>query len=311
MRALLAAATTLLLAACASAPVQVPPSAAASAPAAPGIRGIFVEGPESGLDWARTLESFGGKPLDQETLAEIEATVLFAYEWAEWRDVQVIASPETDADGQLRITVQADAPLPGWSPPGIGLAMAEALAGTPPPPVIEHAGARLERKLDPALSHWRATASRVLIDAEERRLYFKRNESEVVSYPIAVGKARTPTPAGDFTVEAISHKPTWYPPASIRREYAARGKPLPTSVPPGKGNPLGDWFVRLQRGIGIHGTNQPRSIGRAASHGCIRMHDKDVQELARQLRAGDGVTVVRTRKTLGNTQVATDKERAG
>lgn len=163
---------------------------------------------------------------------------------------------------------------------------------------MEPGGARLETALDARFDSWVHSSDRVLIDASSHRLYFKRANGQVVSYPVALGTARTPTPIRDYRVESVSHKPTWYPPASIRREYKAKGKLLPAFVPPGAGNPLGSYFVRLQNGIGIHGTNQPRSIGRPASHGCIRMHDRDVQELAPQLKSGDGVSVVQALPSL-------------
>jgi lipoprotein-anchoring transpeptidase ErfK/SrfK len=68
--------------------------------------------------------------------------------------------------------------------------------------------------------------------------------------------------------------PTWYGPRQV--------------VAPGARNPLGTrWIGLSKQGYGIHGTNQPGSIGRAASHGCIRMRKADVEELFEMVSVGD------------------------
>ena len=70
---------------------------------------------------------------------------------------------------------------------------------------------------------------------------------------------------------------------------AARGG---TVVPAGKDSPVGTRWVGLNvKGYGIHGTNAPGSIGRAASHGCIRLRNRDMEKLFTLLRVGDVVSV--------------------
>jgi len=65
---------------------------------------------------------------------------------------------------------------------------------------------------------------------------------------------------------------------------------------PGKNNPLGNrWMGLSKKSYGIHGTNVPASIGKAASHGCIRMGKHDVEELFELVRVGDTVEIVGTR----------------
>jgi len=99
-------------------------------------------------------------------------------------------------------------------------------------------------------------------------------------FPVAVGKADTPTPLGYFTVINIIKDPTWYP--------AGR-----TPVPPGKDNPLGDYWLGLSLpGYGIHGNNQPASIGYPQSSGCIRMHNHDLLEIIRFVKVGTPVEIV-------------------
>lgn len=284
-----------LLFGCAHAPEQPPPVTPSLA--LPAIAEIVVHGPAEGADLEAALQVFNGREVDADLRAATEAYVRDYYDWLEWRNVRVIVDSATDARGQLHVIVLGDAPAELDELPA--LASIEQLEEPPVPPPVQPGGARKETALDASFQPWlRREKSRVLIDAGEKRLYLKHPDGGVISYAVAVGTARTPTPAGEYTIEGIRHKPTWYPPASIRRDYARKGKSLASSIPPGPGNPLGSYFVRLQNGIGIHGTNQPRSIGRAASYGCIRMHDRDVRELIRSLRNGDGVTVIRARNAV-------------
>ena len=65
---------------------------------------------------------------------------------------------------------------------------------------------------------------------------------------------------------------------------------LVTWIGPGAGNPLGTRWIGLnEKGYGIHGTDRPGSIGSAASHGCIRLRNEDVEQLFERVRAGDVV----------------------
>ena len=127
-----------------------------------------------------------------------------------------------------------------------------------------------------------SAARRIVVSIPDRKLALVEDGRAVKIYAVAVGAAGTPSPAGDFTViERVVH-PTWFGPHKV--------------VPPGKSNPLGPrWIGLSRRGYGIHGTSNPRSIGRAASHGCIRMHNSDVEELFGLIAVGDEVELVADR----------------
>jgi L,D-transpeptidase ErfK/SrfK len=109
----------------------------------------------------------------------------------------------------------------------------------------------------------------VVVSLPEHRLYYfpkpKRNEKRVViTYPVSIGKLGRSTPLGQTYVTAKIEHPSWYPPASIRKEHAENGDPLPAVVGPGPDNPLGDFKIRLAFGKGtyeIHGTNNPTAVG--------------------------------------------------
>lgn len=264
----------------ADAPADAPAPAAASAP----LQHIDVQGPVSSPDLDAALAALQGRPLDGQLIEEATDLVRDYYAWLEWREVTVAVQPGTEAPGELQIRVEAQQPEAAIAPPA-------ALAEAPPLKPKKRRRKQEEPIVASDYDGWLRSPARVLVDSEQRRLYLKRG-SRIASYTIAVGTDRTPTPPGVYRVEQISHRPTWYPTATIRRDHAARGIKLPSVVPPGDGNPLGAWFVRLQDSIGIHGTNEPASIGQASSYGCVRMHERDLEELARALRPGDRVLII-------------------
>jgi lipoprotein-anchoring transpeptidase ErfK/SrfK len=119
---------------------------------------------------------------------------------------------------------------------------------------------------------------RLVISISDRKLAVVENGSVVKVYPVAVGADVTPSPTGSFKLATRVTNPTYYHAGKV--------------IPAGAQNPLGSRWMGLDRkGYGIHGTNQPKSIGKAASHGCIRMARADVQELFNRVRVGDVVEI--------------------
>jgi L,D-transpeptidase ErfK/SrfK len=103
------------------------------------------------------------------------------------------------------------------------------------------------------------------------------------------------TPLGLTKIVGKQKDPAWRPPASIRREHAEAGDPLPAVVPAGPDNPLGQYAMRLGIGGGsylIHGTNKSFGVGMRASHGCIRMMPEDIEYLFPQVPVGTPVRLV-------------------
>ncbi|HHY46731.1 MAG TPA: L,D-transpeptidase family protein [Firmicutes bacterium] len=122
---------------------------------------------------------------------------------------------------------------------------------------------------------------KIIINIPAYRLYFYRDNRLVKDYPIAVGKSVSRTILGEYTIVRKAKNPTWYPPD---------GSP---PVPPGPANPVGSRWLGLSKdGYGIHGTNNPSSIGKAVSLGCIRMLEKDVQELYEMAPIGTRVKFI-------------------
>jgi lipoprotein-anchoring transpeptidase ErfK/SrfK len=125
-----------------------------------------------------------------------------------------------------------------------------------------------------------ALSGRIVVDLSECRLYLYRNGKLEKTYPVAVGQPAYPTPTGDYSIASMIRNPTWIPPDS---PWAQGLEP----VPPGPGNPVGTrWIGTTAPGVGIHGTPADYSIGTHASHGCIRMHMWDVEDLFERVAVG-------------------------
>lgn len=129
----------------------------------------------------------------------------------------------------------------------------------------------------------------IVINLPEMRLYHFREDGSVASFPIGVGREGWDTPKGTTKVVRKTKGPTWYPPASIRRE-----KPdLPRVVPPGPENPLGSHAIYLGwPSYLIHGTNEPLGVGRRVSHGCIRLYPEHIPLLYEAVAKNAPVTVI-------------------
>lgn len=119
---------------------------------------------------------------------------------------------------------------------------------------------------------------RVLVSLTDRKLALLEGSEVLRVYEVAVGAEATPSPAGVYEVVTRLTEPTWYYPGKV--------------IGPGPENPLGTRWIGLdRRGYGIHGTNAPETIGKAASRGCIRMRNEDVEELFEMVAAGDVVEI--------------------
>ncbi|MDF2671477.1 MAG: ErfK/YbiS/YcfS/YnhG family protein [Paenibacillus sp.] len=108
-------------------------------------------------------------------------------------------------------------------------------------------------------------AYRIIVDLSDRQLHLLDGNQVVRSFPVGIGRMVTPTPTGEYTIVNKAVNP---------------------------GGPFGVLWMGLSRPhYGIHGTNDPSSIGKIVSHGCIRMHNQDVLELSRLVPIGTRVTI--------------------
>ncbi|MBD2089793.1 L,D-transpeptidase [Microcoleus sp. FACHB-1515] len=130
-----------------------------------------------------------------------------------------------------------------------------------------------------------ASGIRLQIDLSSRRLTLYQGEMELSHFPIAVGREGWQTPIGEWEVRQMIHDPAWRNPFT--------GRVIPGGDPE---NPLGDYWIGFwtdgENWIGMHGTPNPESVGRAASHGCIRLYNHDIAALFALVRVGTPVIVV-------------------
>ena len=136
-----------------------------------------------------------------------------------------------------------------------------------------------------------ATGSvRIKIDAKTNMLGVFEGDKIVAAYPVTVGSGQIPTPIGEWKVRGVVKFPTFrYDERMLKR--GERGKNFHI-LKPGPNNPVGViWIALNKRGIGIHGTDEPDTIGKAASHGCIRLANWDIVRLAGRVKAGVPVEV--------------------
>jgi L,D-transpeptidase ErfK/SrfK len=134
-------------------------------------------------------------------------------------------------------------------------------------------------------------ASALIVNIPQRMLFHRGDL--VTAFPVALGRPSWRTPTGDFMVATREENPTWDVPSSILAAARRAGRPHPTRVPPGPRNPLGAFWLGLSAaGIGVHGTIEPASIYRFASHGCIRLHPDDIAWLFPRVNVGDAVALI-------------------
>jgi len=131
-----------------------------------------------------------------------------------------------------------------------------------------------------------ALSGRIVIDQSQHRLTLQRFGHPTVTFPVAVGQPAYPTPDGHFTIISKVENPTWVPPPDAPWAQGA------VPIPPGPGNPLGTrWMGLSAPGVGIHGTDDPASIGYSVSHGCIRMQIPDAERLFGMVSVGMSVYI--------------------
>ena len=132
----------------------------------------------------------------------------------------------------------------------------------------------------------------IVIDTRQNFLYLVERDGRARRYGVGTGKPGFEW-AGTHKVTEKREWPDWRPPAEMIAREKAKGKYLPTHLAGGLDNPLGARALYLGSTLyRIHGTNQPWTIGRAVSSGCIRMRNEDVVDLYERVPVGTTVEVI-------------------
>jgi lipoprotein-anchoring transpeptidase ErfK/SrfK len=133
--------------------------------------------------------------------------------------------------------------------------------------------------IQPAITSASFDGRLLVVDQAARELHLYEGRKPVRTWPVAVGSGGSPTPTGMFTIGAKRFEPTWVNPSPN-----GWGSHMPARIGPGPENPLGTRALNWNRDgrdtlIRFHGTPNEDSIGQAASQGCVRMYNRDVEEL--------------------------------
>ena len=127
-------------------------------------------------------------------------------------------------------------------------------------------------------------AKKIVINSASRILSLYEGDQKIAIYPLGLGKVNTPTPTGYYSIKTKEKNPPWIDPSHPEYE-----------VPSGPNNPLGYRWMQIHGNYGIHGTNRPESIGHYVSNGCIRMLEKNVEELFDKVTIGTPVEITYNR----------------
>jgi len=130
----------------------------------------------------------------------------------------------------------------------------------------------------------------IKLDTKTNMLEVHEGDKLIAAYPVTVGSTHTASPVGEWKVRGIAKMPKFRYDKEMLKHGQRSGNFY--VLPPGPRNPVGVMWIALnKKGIGIHGTNDPGSIGHAASHGCVRLANWDVVRLATKIKSGDSVSI--------------------
>lgn len=226
-----------------------------------------------------------------------------AQSWVPWHQPSLLGTPQATALPAPKPKAQQPAPrsISGNRSAPAGLTPAAALLDdddddddarpAPSTPLVVNGGARpaIEAQGPPEVAYSSShAAGTIVIDTAARRLFLVQDSGSALVYPVSVGREGF-TWTGSEKISRIADWPDWHPPAEMRE----RDPRLPTKMTGGVRNPLGAKALYLGTTLyRIHGTSDARSVGRAASSGCFRMHNKHVVDLSRRVGVGTRVVVI-------------------
>ena len=129
--------------------------------------------------------------------------------------------------------------------------------------------------------------------ASMRLYYFPKGKKYFYTYPVGIGKQNWSSPLGELHIIQKIKNPIWIVPKSILKYRKEHGDPLPKKVLSGPDNPLGYFAMRLSDPTYlIHGTDDPSSVGRRSSAGCIHLYPEDIKALFSITRVGERVLMI-------------------
>ena len=217
------------------------------------------------------------------------------------RPVQVASGQYGGGFIELLLTGRDPTPSAGSLPPPVGPRAVEPSYGYQPEPRAQRASYApqdpsmgIQRGVDPMFNRQEVAydgphkAGTIVVDTPRRFLFLVLGNGRAMRYGIGVGRPGFEW-AGEKTITRKAEWPAWTPPP----EMIKRRPDLPKHMEGGPANPLGARAMYLGSSLyRIHGTNEPETIGRNVSSGCIRMMNEDVTDLYERVRVGTKVIVI-------------------
>lgn len=142
----------------------------------------------------------------------------------------------------------------------------------------------IQTSVTPPTPHPTSSPFWLEVSLNQRRVTLYKGNLQLKTYAIAIGREGWETPTGTFTVRQKIQHPIWINPLT--------NQAIPAGDPE---NPIGNYWIGFwndgRNWIGFHGTPDNDSVGKAASHGCLRMYNQDIEELYPLIRYGTTVRV--------------------
>ncbi len=132
--------------------------------------------------------------------------------------------------------------------------------------------------------------ARIEVDkADESVRAYSEDGKLLARYPATIGSSTFPSPSGTMQVKAVAAEPTYY----FDPKGRSWGPDKKLTIAAGPNNPIGGTWIDLSKeGYGIHGSPDPKMVGKRSSHGCVRLTNWDAGELARAVKTGATVKFV-------------------
>lgn len=130
-----------------------------------------------------------------------------------------------------------------------------------------------------------AKVAKVVVDKSARTVRALDGDGKLISfYPASVGSEERPAPNGTLPIRSVAENPTYTYRPKLKFKGVKATKPF--TIAPGPNNPVGNTWIDLGDGYGIHGTPEPQNIGKTESHGCVRLTNWDAEALGKMVRKG-------------------------
>ena len=136
-----------------------------------------------------------------------------------------------------------------------------------------------------------AKVAKVVVDKSARTVRALDGDGKLISfYPASVGSEERPAPSGTLPIRSVAENPTYTYSPKLKFKGVKATKPF--TIAPGPNNPVGNTWIDLGDGYGIHGTPEPQNISKTESHGCVRLTNWDAQALGKMVQRGTKVEFV-------------------